>query len=113
MKAIALALATAVTALPLMAGTASAYDRVDQRQYYQSKRIEAARRSGELTWYETMKLRSEQRRIAAAERHFRADGRLTAHERARLEAMQDRASAHIRAEAHDGQKAHWKKWWQR
>jgi uncharacterized membrane protein YebE (DUF533 family) len=111
MKKLALsAVAATFVALPALAGTAAAHDRVDQRQYNQAKRIEHGRKTGQLTWWEARKLKAEQARIAAAERHFKRDGHLSRAERARLEAMQDRASQHIRHERTDGQTS-WRHRW--
>lgn len=87
-------------------GAAFAHDlgsRVDQREQIQASRIEQGRRSGEITWTEGIKLRAEQRRIAAAERAFLSDdGRIDKSEYRQLKAMQDDASRHIAQEAHDG-----------
>ncbi len=86
-------------------GSASAHDlvsRVEQREQLQAYRIEQGRRSGEITWTEGIKLRAEQRRIAASERAFLADdGRIDKHEYRQLKAMQDEAARHIASEAHD------------
>lgn len=82
----------------------SADHRVDARQSDQSQRIEQGRRDGSITWLEGVKLRAEQRRIEAAEKAFKSDdGRIDRTEHRQLMAMQDAASQHIRAEAHDGQ----------
>lgn len=101
---------TAVT-LVLMSALASAQSpavatpRVDARQAEQAQRIEQGRVGGQLTKPEAHRLQHEQRHIARAERHAKADGVVTAAERKRLTAMQDRASRDIRRQKHDAQSA--------
>lgn len=86
-------------------GAAFAHDldgRVKDREQIQASRIEQGRRTGEITWTEGIKLRAEQRRIAAAERAFLADdGRIDRNEYRQLKAMQDDAARHITSEATD------------
>ena len=85
----------AAAALTLIAGSASAstFDPgIDYRQARQHERIAQGVRSGELTAREAARLRAEQRAIAAEERYFKRDGRLSAWERADLERDLDRAS---------------------
>lgn len=82
----------------------AAADQIDRRQAKQAHRIEQGLRSGELTRFEALKLKSQQAYIRALERRAEADGRVTRAERARIRAAQDRASRAIYAEKHDGQK---------
>jgi hypothetical protein len=56
------------------------------------------------------KLRLEQRQIAAVERQYESDGRLTPAEKRALNQMQNRASRNIAAEAHDNEHRWWKPW---
>ena len=106
---IALALAASTTA-------ASAHDygrgdRIDAREAAQARRIEYYRRTGELTWLETMKFRAEQRRIHRMEAWVRRDGYISREEARRIEAAQDQAAGHIYRESHDGQRAWWRRGW--
>ena len=97
--AVALALISAAS----FAQTAT--PRVDARQARQAQRIEQGVASGALTPHEADKLVRQQRRIARAERHAKADGVVTARERARLHHMQVRASRQIALQKHDAQTA--------
>jgi hypothetical protein len=97
LSTVIVAATAALTVTPALA------DRADHRQDNQARRIEQGVRSGDLSAYELNLLRREQAEIADLERRFERDGRLTPSERARLEAAQDRASRHIRAEKHDGE----------
>jgi hypothetical protein len=108
----------ALIALALVASTtaASAYDygrgdRIDAREAAQARRIMHARRTGELTLSEAMKLKAEQRRIYAMEAWARRDGTISSTEARRIENAQDAASGHIYRESHDGQKAWWRRAW--
>lgn len=104
--ALSAALLAAIAAVPLMAasGSAEAYSgkRYENTSDRQSERIEAGRRSGKITYFEGLKLRREQARIAATKRKFKADGYLDHSERHTLRQMQWQASRHIRKEATDG-----------
>lgn len=86
-------------------------NRIDAREAAQARRIEHARRAGELTWYETHKLRAEQRRIHRMEAWARRDGHVDRYEARRIEAAQDRAARHIYRESHDGQTSWRRKVW--
>ena len=93
----------AVTCLAL-AWTAAAHagtPRVDQRQHNQEHRIGQGVRSGELTLRETRTLAAQQGRIAAYESQAKSDGVVTARERARLHAQQERASDAIYRKKHN------------
>lgn len=77
--------------------------RIDQRQANQEKRIDQGVASGELTRREARKLNREQAAINAAEDKAKADGTVTAKERARLHKAQNHASRDIRRQKHDSQ----------
>ncbi len=81
--------------------------RIDEREARQEWRIRQGVASGELTHREAYRLEREQAYIRHAEREARADGYLSRGERARIEAMQDEASRHIRYEKHDGEFRRW------
>ncbi len=79
--------------------------RINQRQAKQQQRIDAGISNGTLTAREVNRLQRQQGHIAAYEARSRADGPgLTKAERLRLEQMQDRASANIYHQKHDGQR---------
>jgi len=77
---------------------------VTERQENQKARIAEGVKSGELTKRETAKLRAEQRAIRAEKRMAKADGVVTAEERAKLRHDQNRASRNIHKQKHDAQK---------
>jgi uncharacterized membrane protein YebE (DUF533 family) len=115
MKRIALlALALAATAGAANAGPyESSYwreRRIDAREARQADRIYHARRRGELTWLEAFRLRQEQAHIRRLEAAAKADGYVSPHEARRIERAQDRASYDIYDQAHDGQRAWWRRW---
>jgi hypothetical protein len=96
----------AAAAFALIAGSAFAGTRdpgINYRQARQHERIAQGVASGELTARETARLIAEQREIAAEERYYRRDGRLSAWERADLERDLDRASRDIYRQKHDAQ----------
>jgi hypothetical protein len=96
------------------AGTAHAHDygsRIDAREAAQARRIEQGRRNGQLTWYETRKLLSEQRRIHRMEAWARRDGYISREEAVRIGRAQNRAARHIYQESHDGQTAWRRRVW--
>ncbi|KUO59822.1 MAG: hypothetical protein APF80_05345 [Alphaproteobacteria bacterium BRH_c36] len=100
-----LAAATAGVLLASSYLPAAAHDdgTIDARQERQAAAIERGRKSGEITWREGLKLRAEQRRIAALEVHLRASGgHLTYQEVERLNAELYEARRKIRAEKRDG-----------
>lgn len=77
---------------------------VDQRQQNQRERIHEASRSGQLTGAERKSLWAEQRSIAAEEKQYRADGRLSRDERQDLQKDLTLASQHIYNESHDAER---------
>lgn len=82
----------------------TATPRVDQREANQERRIQQGVNSGQLTQREANRLEHQQGRIDRAEDGAKADGKVTAQERARLHGMQDRASQDIAREKHDRQR---------
>ncbi|MBW8754966.1 MAG: hypothetical protein JF595_12600 [Sphingomonadales bacterium] len=95
---IAAGLATAIMlTTPALAG-------VNARQAHQQHRIMQGVHSGALTQREANRLERQQYHVARSEARLRASGgRLTAHERARLQHEQNRASVNIYAQKHDRQ----------
>ena len=69
-----IALALAATTTAASAHDYGRADRIDAREAAQARRIQQARRAGELTWYETLKLKAEQRRIHRMEAWAKRDG---------------------------------------
>jgi hypothetical protein len=70
--------------------------RADARQKAQRARIYEGRKDDDLSRREASLLNKEQRHIRRAERRAKADGEVTAREKAKVERKQDRASRHIR-----------------
>jgi hypothetical protein len=99
-------LATAF-ALSLIAGAAVVADAgthtqgVNHRQRHQQRRIVRGVRSGELTRGETRRLERNARGIRRDERRARADGDVTARERARLRRELNHESRHIYRAKHN------------
>jgi hypothetical protein len=94
----------AVAVSLLIAGSALAQTNtpvVTQRQENQAARINEGVKSGELTKREAGKLRAEQRAIRAEKRMAKADGKVTAAERAQLRRDQNKASADIYRKKHN------------
>jgi hypothetical protein len=74
---------------------------VTERQENQAARINQGVANGELTKKEAARLRAEQKGIRAEKRAFKADGKLTAAERAQLRRDQNTASRHIYKKKHN------------
>lgn len=107
-----IALIAALIAAGATAAEAHDYSsRIDAREAAQARRIQQARRHGELTWYEAHRLRSEQQRIHRMEAWARRDGYISREEAARIGRAQDRAARHIYQESHDDQRAWRRKVW--
>ena len=75
---------------------------VDRREHRQQRRIARGVRSGELTARETLRLERGQWDIRRDERRARADGRVTARERAALRRELNRESRRIYRAKHNG-----------
>jgi hypothetical protein len=84
---------------PLFAGTPG----IDKREANQRARIVDGVRSGELTRPETRRLMQGERKLHRLERRVKADGDVTARERARLHHGADRMSKRIYRQKHDRQ----------
>lgn len=98
-----LAILTASTSL----ASAGGKSQIDRRQEAQAAAIEDGRRAGDITYFEGLRLRKEQKAIAEVESQYRSDGKLTRNERQRLNSMLDNSRQHIRDEKNDG----WRRWW--
>ena len=104
-KSIIAAIVAATFALPGLAlAQTTSTPRIDQRQANQDKRIEQGVKSGALTDKEAAKLNAGQDRVQAKEDKAKADGKLTARERARLAKAQNKESRRIAKQKHDRQK---------
>lgn len=99
------AMAQAATpATPAVPGNPTATPRAERREMNQERRIQQGVASGQLTQREAGRLQAEQGRIEHAEERAKADGHVTAQERARLARMQDHANRDIYREKHDRQR---------
>ncbi|MDX2246747.1 MAG: hypothetical protein SF052_08235 [Bacteroidia bacterium] len=98
-KLVALLLFFAGIAFTAAAQTAT--PNVTQSQAHQTKRIKHGVKSGELTPAETRALAKQQRRINRGKKVAKADGTVTAGERAALNARQNRASRNIYRKKHN------------
>lgn len=78
---------------------------IDQRQDYQQNRIEQGIRSGQITRSEAYRLEQGERAIDRAQARARADGTVTAQERARIDHMTDRQGQQIYRQSHDSQQS--------
>jgi hypothetical protein len=77
---------------------------VNQRQRNQQARIQQGVKSGELTRPEVRRLEAEQRHIRREEAWYKADGQLTAAERADLHRDLNKANRDIYHQKHDAEK---------
>jgi hypothetical protein len=78
--------------------------RIKAREHNQRTRIHEGVKTGELTKDEAKGLRSEERAIHQEEHQFKADGKLTPAERAKLKTDLNKSSRDIYREKHDGEK---------
>ena len=91
-------------ALVAMAGTAAAgTPRYDARQAHQQHRIVNGVKSGELNMRETRRLAAGQVHLDRVERRAKADGVVTAAERAHMQHEENQQSRRIHRQKHDGQ----------
>lgn len=102
MKSMKLA-AALVLALPVLAFAQANTPRVDQRQANQEQRIDQGAASGSLTQREANRLDRGQQRVDNMENAAKSDGVVTGRERAALHAAEERQSARIYRQKHDGQ----------
>jgi hypothetical protein len=75
--------------------------RIDHREDHQANRIEQGMDSGALTPRETARVDRGQARVQAEEAHAKADGKVTAHERARITRAQNHQSHVIKHLKHN------------
>ncbi len=94
-----------VTLVSASAFSQTASPGINERQKNEAARINQGVASGELTKKETVQLRTEQKAIRAEKRAFKADGKLTAAERAQIKRDQAAASRHIYNKKHNAKKA--------
>lgn len=92
----------------LAAGTALAAETpvLDKREANQEKRIEQGEKSGALNNREAARLEHAGDKLDANEAKAKADGKVTAKERARLQAEANRNSRRIAKQKHDAQTKH-------
>jgi hypothetical protein len=88
--------------LPVLAGTPA----LDKRETHQVGRIEQGAKSGQLNAAETHRLVRGERRLNRNEAAAKADGAVTARERARLQSEANRMSDRIYLQKHDAQVKH-------
>lgn len=103
-----LANVTIVAGMLLLAATAYAGINdpvIQQREVNQQQRIDQGVQSGQLTPREAGRLEAQQARIKQREARMKADGNLTAGERAKLSRQQDRASRNIYRKKHNNRTA--------
>lgn len=93
-------LAAAMTTLAGLA-FADPTPRIDRREARQHARIREGVRSGELTRREAFRLRAGHREVAFMERRAKADGVVTARERARISAAQNHENRAIWRKKHN------------
>jgi hypothetical protein len=90
--------------LAVAAGTASAGTaRYDARQAHQQQRIGNGVKNGELTMRETRRLAAGQVHLNRVERRAKADGVVTAGERAHMQREENQQSRRIYRQKHDAQ----------
>lgn len=88
----------------LVSGSALAgTPRYDARQHHQRERIVNGVRSGELTMRETRRLAAGQVHLNRVERRAKADGVVTARERAHMQHEANQQSRRIHRQKHDAQ----------
>jgi Skp family chaperone for outer membrane proteins len=76
---------------------------VNARQQHQQRRIHEGIRTGQLTKAEAKALKAKERALRREERQFKADGKLTPAERAKLHADLNQTSRDIYREKHDAE----------
>ena len=108
MKAlIAAGLVAALTAAtPALANHDQRDRSINERQSQLAQRIERGWRAGDLTPREYRRLVHEAREIERAEYFYRADGRLSPHERSDLHARLDHLASAIHYERRDAEQRH-------
>lgn len=102
-----LATAAASPALAHDGGRYGFNNRFENRIDSQQSKIEAGRRTGDITWTEGIKLRAEQRKVMKLRRQLASDGRLSWRDRKRLRRELNRLERKIYAEARDSRSRVW------
>jgi hypothetical protein len=106
-----IALALAAFMIPVFAQTTSpakdptATPGIDKRQAIQEKRIDEGVKSGALTGKEAARLEKREAKIETDKQAAKADGKVTAGERKKLNRELDSASRAIHHQKHDAQTA--------
>jgi F0F1-type ATP synthase membrane subunit b/b' len=98
-KIVSVLLAT-LFAIPVFAQT-TATPNIDHRQENQQKRIAQGINSGSLTAQEASHLEKREAKIEADKQAAKADGKVTKHERQKLQHEEDNASKKIHAKKHN------------
>jgi hypothetical protein len=98
-KTLVLAALAVVSIAPVLAGTPG----YDNRQQHQRERIVNGVQNGGLTMRETRRLAAGQMHLNRVERRAKADGEVTARERARLHREANQQSRRIHRQKHDAQ----------
>lgn len=80
--------------------------RIDKREANQERRIEQGKESGQLTDREAARLERAEDRLNANEEKAKADGVVTAGERAKLRTEARNTSKRIARQKHDAQRKH-------
>lgn len=91
-------------AAPVMADHDVPNAGINERQHRIERHIERGYQSGELTPRELHRLQHELREIERAEYYYRADGRLSQHEREELHARLDHLAREVYRERHDSER---------
>ncbi len=102
-KSLWIAVVAALVGAVFVAESAQAA-RHDKRQRRQKARVAQGVKSGELTHGEVRRIEAQQNRVRNAERVAEKDGVVTDSKKARIERMQDRASAQIHRLKHNARK---------
>jgi hypothetical protein len=76
---------------------------INQREQNQQSRIKQGAKSGELNRRETTRLEAQEARLRVNEKFDKADGKITAAERERLQKELQRTSQNIYDQKHDAQ----------
>ena len=102
MKSTAIRWGVLVTGLLSTAAFAQTVQQDQQRDVNQQERIQQGLQSGQLSTHEAGQLERQQQHIDNMESHDLKNGSMSAGEQARLNAAQNRASADIAADKHNG-----------
>lgn len=99
-------IAVLTAAAPALANHDQRDPSINERQSQLAQRIERGWRAGELTPQEYRRLVHEAREIERVEHFYRADGRLSSHERSDLHARLDHLARAIHYERRDAEQRH-------